>query len=255
MIVGQPLPKYLPLCSKNYCLNIIDNTLTLLLLAKLQPMKKTGTYLILALFAAFTVTISSCGPTIYKAQNFGTALQKHKTVAIIPAEVTMKLRPNQQRKTSESELRELEKTTGYEIQDKMHGWFLRRSAKYQYTVSFQDINKTNAKLKDAGIEYKDLRDMDRSKLANILGVDAIMQDRLNTEKPMSEGAAVAVGLLVGYWGNTNNVQTTINIHDGNSGDLLWKYDYSASGSVGSSTTKLVDALMKNATKKFPYSYN
>jgi hypothetical protein len=218
-------------------------------------MKKTGTYLILVLFTAFTVTISSCGPTIYKAQNFGTALQKHKTVAIIPAEVTMKLRPNQQRKTSESELREMEKTTGYEIQDKMHGWFLRRSAKYQYTVSFQDINKTNAKLKEAGIDYKDLRDMDRSKLANILGVDAIMQDRLNTEKPMSEGAAVAVGLLVGYWGNTNNVQTTINIHDGNSGDLLWKYDYSASGSIGSSTTKLVDALMKNATKKFPYSYN
>ena len=97
--------------------------------------------------------------------------------------------------------------------------------------------------------------MDRSKLANILGVDAIMQDRLNTEKPMSDGAAVAVGLLVGYWGSTNNVQTTINIHDGSSGDLLWKYDYTASGSVGSSTTKLVDALMKNATKKFPYSYN
>ena len=81
----------------------------------------------------------------------------------------------------------------------------------------------------------------------------VMQDRLNTEKPMSEGAAVAVGLLVGAWGPTNKAQTTINIHDGTSGDLLWKYDYEVSGSIGSSSTKLVDALMRNATKKFPYS--
>ena len=70
---------------------------------------------------------------------------------------------------------------------------------------------------------------------------------------MSEGAGVAVGLLVGAWGNTNKVNTTINIHDGKSGDLLWKYDYEASGSVGSSTTRMVDALMKNASKKFPYT--
>ncbi len=69
---------------------------------------------------------------------------------------------------------------------------------------------------------------------------------------MSEGAAIAVGLLVGAWGSTNNVQTTININDGKSGDILWKYDYQASGSVGSSTTRLVDGLMRNASKKFPY---
>ncbi|MGZ8558622.1 MAG: hypothetical protein ACXWWC_09825 [Chitinophagaceae bacterium] len=73
------------------------------------------------------------------------------------------------------------------------------------------------------------------------------------EKPMSEGAAIAVGVLIGAWGSTNKVETTINIHDGKSANLLWKYDYEASGSVGSSTTKLVDALMRNAAKKFPYS--
>jgi hypothetical protein len=216
-------------------------------------MKKTS--LLVFMFAMAAFAISACGPKIYKAQNFNAALQKHKTVAIIPAEVTMKLRPNQTKKMSETELREMEKSTGYEIQDKMQSWFLRRSDRFNYSVTFQDINKTNSKLKEAGIDYRDLRDTDRSKLAKILGVDAIMQDRLNTEKPMSDGAALAVGILVGYWGNTNNVQTTINIHDGSSGDLLWKYDYSASGSVGSSTTKLVDALMKNATRKFPYSYN
>jgi hypothetical protein len=142
--------------------------------------------------------------------------------------------------------------TGYDIQEKMYGWFLRRSDKFDYTVTFQDVSRTNAKLKEAGIEYSDIRTTDRAKLARILGVDAVIQDRANMEKPMSEGAVIAVGLLVGAWGNTNKVQTTINIHDGTSGDLLWKYDYEATGSVGSSATRLVDALMRNASKHFPY---
>lgn len=205
------------------------------------------------MYALICVLATSCGPKIYQSANFTTALARHKTVAILPAEVTTKLRPNEAKKLTQEQIEELNTKTAYDIQEKMYGWFLRRGSRFSYTVSFQDVTKTNAKLKEAGIEYKDLKSTDREKLAKILGVDAVMQDRLNMEKPMSEGAAIAVGLLVGAWGATNNVETTINIHDGKSGELLWKYDYQASGSVGSSTTKLVDALMKNATKKFPYS--
>jgi hypothetical protein len=196
--------------------------------------------------------LASCGPKIYQSASFDNALAKHKTVAILPADVSISLRPNQAKKTTAEQMEEMAMKTGYDIQDKMVSWFLRRSDKMQYTVSFQDVNKTNAKLKEAGVAYGELKDKDRADLAKILGVDAVIQGRMKMEKPMSEGAAVAVGLLVGAWGNTNNVETTININDGKSGDILWKYDYSASGSVGSSTTKLVDALMRNASKKFPY---
>ena len=199
--------------------------------------------------------LMSCGPQIYKSADFSNALTKHKTVAILPAEVTIQLRPNEAKNTTPQQMEDMRMKTAYDVQEKMEGWFLRRGEKYHYTVNFQDVIKTNAKLKEAGIAYSDLKTTDRSKLAQLLGVDAVMQDRLSMEKPMSEGAAVAVGLLVGAWGNTNKVNTTINIHDGSSGNLLWKYDYEASGSVGSSTTKLVDALMRNATKKVPYSSN
>ena len=71
-------------------------------------------------------------------------------------------------------------------------------------------------------------------------------------RPMSEGAAIAVGLLVGFWGNTNKVNATLTVHDSAEGKLLWKYDYAASGSVGSSSKSLSNALMRNASKKFPY---
>lgn len=205
------------------------------------------------LHLSLAVMLISCGPKIYKSTEFDAALARHKQVAILPADVTMQLRPNQAKNMTAEQLAEMSMKTGYDIQDKMYSWFLRRSGKFHYTVTFQDVNRTNALLKQAGISYADLATKDRAEIAKLLGVDAVLQNRSRMEKPMSEGAAVAVGILIGAWGNTNKVETTINIHDAQSGNLLWKYDYEASGSVGSSTTKLVDALMRNASKKFPYS--
>jgi hypothetical protein len=208
-----------------------------------------------ALNLLLTVLFVSCGPKIYKSSEFDTAFAKHKIVAILPAEVTTQLRPNEAKKVTPEQIQQMTEKTGYDIQDKMYSWLLRRSEKYHYTVKFQDVTRTNALLKSAGIGYADLQTKDRAELAKILQVDAVMQDKARMDKPMSEGAAVAVGLLVGAWGATNKVETTINIHDGKSGNLLWKYDYEASGTVGSSSTKLVDALMRNASKKFPYQAN
>lgn len=208
---------------------------------------------IIALSLLAAVVFASCGPKIYKSSDFDSALAKHKTVAILPAEVTTKLRPNEAKKITPEQLADINQKTGYDIQDKMYSWFLRRSDKFSYTVTFQDVTRTNALLKQAGITYETLASKDRTELAQLLGVDAVLQNRSSMDKPMSEGAALAVGVLFGAWGNTNSVQTTINIHDGKSGNLLWKYDYQASGSVGSSTDRLVNALMRNASKKFPYS--
>ena len=205
------------------------------------------------ILASLVLLVASCGPKIYKSSEFDEALAKHKKVAILPADVSIQLRPNQAKNTTPEQMADLTQKTGFDIQDKMYSWFLRRSDKFHYTVSFQDVNRTNALLKDAGISYTDLASKDRAEIARILGVDAVLQNRSRMEKPMSEGAAVAIGVVFGAWGNTNKVETTINIHDSQSGDLLWKYDYEASGTVGSSTTKLVDALMRNASKKFPYS--
>jgi len=209
------------------------------------------TYHLLSFFSA--ILLISCGPKIYKSTQFDAALATHKTVAILPADVSTQLRPNEAKKVTPEQLEDINEKTGYAIQDKMYSWFLQRSDKYRYTVTFQDVTRTNALLKQSGISYKDLVAKDRTELARLLGVDAVLQNRSSMEKPMSDGAAVAVGVIFGVWGNTNNVQTTINIHDGKSGNLLWKYDYQASGSVGTSANNLVNALMRNASKKFPYS--
>jgi len=195
----------------------------------------------------------ACSPKIYKTNDFESVASRHKIVAILPSDVTISLRPNQAKKVTEEDIRKNEESTGLSVQDRMYSWFLRRSEKYNYTVKFQDVSKTNAILKQNNISYLDLRTKSKDELSKLLGVDAVISSSVRMEKPMSEGAAIAVGLLIGAWGATNTVNTTINIHEGQKGDLMWKYDYEASGSVGSSTDKLVSALMRNASKKFPYN--
>src|SRR4051794_29000479 len=107
--------------------------------------------------AALALFATSCGPKIYKSEEFESVTTKHKIVAILPADVNIKLRPVEAKKLTPEDMLKNEETTGLSIQDKMYSWFLRRSDSYHYTVKFQDISKTNALLKTANISYADLR--------------------------------------------------------------------------------------------------
>ena len=208
---------------------------------------------LLLVLSITTLLFTACSPKVYTANDFDSKTASHKTVAILPAEVDITLRPNEMKRTTPEQLKESEEKTGLGIQNKMYSWFLNRSRKYKYTVSFQDISKTNALLLQNNIKYADMRGKTKDQLARLLGVDAVISTRATMKKPMSDGAAVALNVLFGTSNTTNEVQTSIAINDAANGDLMWKYDYQASGSVGSNTDNLEDALMRNATKKFPYN--
>ncbi len=210
-------------------------------------MKKITLFLFLALFVA------SCAPTIYLAPGFEKLKREHKNIAILPftVDITMRKLPNDM---TQEKLEDMKKSNGYSMQNEVYSQFLRQMTKRDrhYTVEFQDIDKTNSKLKEAGIEYDDIRTTAKEKMAAVLGVDAVISGHMVQEKPMSDGAAVALGLLLGFWGTTNHVNATLNIHNNGDGKLLWKYDYQSSGSVGSSTQNLAEGLMRNVSRKFPY---
>lgn len=207
-------------------------------------MKQIKTFTTLILL----VILSSCGPTIYKANNFDNSRTSIKKLAILPFSVAIDGKRLPKGVTIET-LKESQEKTGYGIQSNAYTWLLQRQEKY--TVSFQDVDRTNAILKKENISFENIALQDKGELCKLLGVDGIISGKATMSRPMSEGAAVAVGILVGAWGATNKTATSLTIHDG-TGSLLWKYDYDASGSVGSSTENLTKALMKNASKKFPY---
>lgn len=194
------------------------------------------------------VTFSSCGPTIYKADSFETSRAKIKSVAILPFGCSIDAKRLPKNVTIET-LKASEQKTGYDVQGNVYTYFLQRNK--EYTIEFQDIDQTNAILKKANISYEDILLKDKGEICSLLGVDAVVTGKISMSKPMSEGAAVAVGLLVGAWGATNKSDVALTIHDKNA-KLQWRYDYQAAGSVGSSSENLAKALMRNASKKFPY---
>ena len=203
------------------------------------------------LFLALLCT--ACGPSIYLANDFRTYAPTHKTVAILPASVVIGMRPNQMRNTSAEQLRTLQQQTSLDFQSRIYAWLLRRQQQSHYTVEFQDVALTNSLLRKANLSDEDMRTLSPQDLAKALGVDAVLTTSVRTTKPMSDGAALAVGLLVGAWGATNQANITVDIHEAVGGKLLWKYDYVAAGSVGSSPEGMVNALMRNASRKFPYT--
>ncbi len=156
--------------------------------------------------------LSSCGPQIYVAPSFEQAKRTHKTVAVLPFDVTIVTKKLPKGVTAEM-IKEQEKNNGYSMQNHVYTYFLRQSGRNKYTVGFQDIDKTNAKLESAKVPYDKMKSMPKEELAKILGVDAVISGKMVQEKPMNEGAALAVGLIVGVWGSTNEVNTTVSIHE------------------------------------------
>ena len=194
------------------------------------------------------IAFTSCGPTIYKAGNFEASQAKIKTLAIIPFNTSIDSKRLPKNITIET-LKQSEEKTGYDVQNNVYTYFLQRNK--DYSIEFQDVDRTNAILRKNNLTYEDISLKDRAELCQLLGVDGVVTGKISMSKPMSEGAAVAVGVLFGAWGATNKTDVTISVHD-KEAKLQWKYDYQASGSVGSSSESLAKSLMKNASKKFPY---
>ena len=77
------------------------------------------------------VLCSSCSFSIYKSADFTNVAGLHKTLIILPARITLNLRPNRMKNT-------------------------KREQHQYYTVDFQNAAKTNALLEKAGMNYSDL---------------------------------------------------------------------------------------------------
>lgn len=197
------------------------------------------------------ITLFACGgPKVYQSKSFERTKKTIKTLAILPFNVSIAVAKKQlsERTTMES-IKESEQKTGYNMQNSAQTWFLNKL--HKYTITFQDINKTNSLLKKGNLQYADIISADKTEICKLLGVDGVISGRANLSKPLSDGVAIALNVLVGFSGRTNSISTSLDIHDV-SGELLWKFDHRLSGSVGSTSDNITSILMKSASKKFPF---
>jgi len=204
---------------------------------------------LIPLAVLLSLSFGACA-TIYQPPQFYEMRQRHQLVALLPFDVSISTTRLPKDVTVEM-LKKAEQDEGYTTQSLFYSQFLKNSA--DFAVAFQDVDKTNALLAKNKIGYEELRTALKDDLAKILGVDAVISGKIQREKPMSEGAAIALGVLIGFWGSTNKVNIDLNIHDGATGELFWKYTHQISGSVGSSSEQLVKAFTRKIARNFPYN--
>lgn len=200
------------------------------------------------LFLPFLLTlfVSACGPKIYEAPNAIHLTNRHEVIAIMPPNLSIKGRP----KDNPEALRAAELNDRDLFQYEIYSWILRRKQQERIFITPLDIETTNVKLTEAG--FYDGVIKTPAEWAEILGVDAVLTSNFKLSKPMSEGAAAALGLLFGVWGTTNETTVNLSFHDLESKEMFWNYSWVARGSTFNTPDALVNGLMRNASRRMPY---
>jgi hypothetical protein len=194
---------------------------------------------------------------IYTNPSFDSFAKEHKTLAILPFEVTLRRRPKEMEKLEPEDLEIIQKHEGEAVQNALYTYFLNQKEEQDFKVKFQDVGTTNLWLLKKKWNLDSLKRRTKKELADSLEVDGIISGFLYTRKPMSEASSVAVTFFTDLWvfpgvGATNSGKCTINVHDGASGELLWRYEKTLSRGLGSDTQTVINAMMRKASRKFPY---
>ena len=191
------------------------------------------------------VLISACAQ-VYYSPDASKLASHHKTLAIMPPQVSYN-RTN--KKLSAADLQTQIQTESSNLQTEIYNWMLRRQSKAQIRQDFQALSTTNAKLK--ALKYPDSA-LTAAQICAALKVDALIYTNFQLSKPISDGAAVALILLTSYSTPTNTVSMNLNITDGANDKVIFNYNHTYSAGVGSTVNSVVNALMRNASKKMPY---
>lgn len=176
-----------------------------------------------------------------------------QTIALLPLNVQVKLRPKQLKDFTSEQIEEMEKNESLDIQKGMHSWFLTRKKRGEFSKSIQTPQRTNALLKKAGIDIHTTSDYLPSELGKILGVDCVVTGSFETSKPMSDAASIAIGALFGAFGSTSSAVCNIDFYDTRDDELVVNYLKKINGSLGSDSQDLINILMRKVTRRIPYT--
>lgn len=205
----------------------------------------------------FTILISSfffyssAQTKLYVSPEADEYVAATKTIAIVPLKVEIKMRPKQLKDFTSEQITDMELDEAYNIQKSMYSWFLNKKKKGKLLVNIQSPKKTNKLLKDAGIDPNISHEELASDLSGILGVEAIITGTFETNKPMSNAAAIGLALL-GVGGATQNVTLNLDIIHKDD-EIVVNYLKNIKGGLGSSTDDIINVLMRKTARRIPYT--
>lgn len=120
--------------------------------------------------SSFAQFLGEGSKQVFSSPNLKTEIYKHKTVAILPFNATISYKRMPKNFDAEGNKRD-EQALSTGMQSGMYTYLLRKAN--DFSVSFQDIERTNILLKQKGI-YDKINEITQDSICKALGVDAVV---------------------------------------------------------------------------------
>ena len=212
---------------------------------------KTIQFIVFSLLISYSAVAQFGNETskqVFKSPNFKDSIATHKTVAILPFKATIAYKRMPKGFNLEGNKAE-EKKLGTSMQGGMFTYLLNKREKY--TVTFQDVERTNILLKQAEI-YDKLDEVLPDSIAKILQVDAVIRCSYEYEKTGSEGGAIVKAVLIGIPGKTGSGALTMQVYNKSNGELLWRFYKEMNETITSNGNEVMERMMRKVSRNFPY---
>ncbi|MDT4858932.1 hypothetical protein FQZ97_934240 [compost metagenome] len=134
----------------------------------------------------------------------------HQRLAILPFEVRFSEDYKKMMREGKTSWEEQERRAGIDLQRSAFESLAKRANKKRLAITVQDYLTTNRTLEQSGIPYSQLMVMEKSRIASLLGVDAVIFGSSEVEFSMSRG----------FMGN-NGISTSLDLFDASAGQKVW----------------------------------
>ena len=198
----------------------------------------------------FICTASFCqsAKQIFESPNLKSVIYNSKKVAILPFNVSISYK-KMPKGMSLDQIKDNEKAESILMQQGMYTYLLRKSD--DYSVSFQEVDRTNSLLKKSGV-FDNMDDVLSDSLCKILGVDAIIKSSWTYAKTGSEAGAIASALLLGVSKGTGSGQLVMQINSAKDGEMVWRMSKEMTEGAFSSANALMEHMMRKVGRVFPF---
>lgn len=188
------------------------------------------------------------GKQIFSAPGLPDLLASAKTVAILPFKVAITYKKMPKGLTLDM-VKDNEQQESVQMQQGMYTYLLRKAS--DYSVSFQDVDRTNALLKKAGV-WDNLGELMADSICSILKVDAVIRSNWSYAKTGSEAGAIASAMLLGVGKGTGSGQLVMQINGAKDGELVWRMSKEMNEGAFSSANELMERMMRKVGRVFPF---
>ena len=205
--------------------------------------------LLIASLFFYTDIFSQSERQIFEYPNLKSLISTAKKVAILPFNVSISYE-KMPKGMSLEQIKDNEKAESIQMQQEMYTYLVMKSD--NYSVSFQEVDRTNYLLKKSGV-FENLDNILSDSLCRILGVDAIIKSNWAYANTGSEAATIASMVLVHVPIMVRGSgRFVMQINSAKDGETVWRMSKEMREYGLSSANALMERMMLNVGRVFPF---